>query len=163
MALTLSRKGVTILVSPASPSRTIRSLLKRGGYGKRGLKGSLVSLPGALVRYAPAAVSSLWRMLHHLSAGIHVFPVNVCLTGRHKSSNGLSAPGCEPPVQVHRVNATVDRGPAHGGKFRISVKACRSLQTLFANLFTCPVQDPKGGVEYVVAKVDDLVNWARKG
>ena len=24
-------------------------------------------------------------------------------------------------------------------------------------------QDPKGGVEYVVAKVDDLVNWARKG
>lgn len=25
------------------------------------------------------------------------------------------------------------------------------------------MEDPKGGVEYVVAKVDDLVNWARKG
>uniref|UniRef100_A0A7S2BKW3 NADH:ubiquinone oxidoreductase-like 20kDa subunit domain-containing protein n=1 Tax=Octactis speculum TaxID=3111310 RepID=A0A7S2BKW3_9STRA len=25
------------------------------------------------------------------------------------------------------------------------------------------MEDPQGGVEYVVAKVDDLVNWARKG
>mmetsp|Transcript_12106 Transcript_12106/g.15589 ORF Transcript_12106/g.15589 Transcript_12106/m.15589 type:complete len:212 (-) Transcript_12106:179-814(-) len=25
------------------------------------------------------------------------------------------------------------------------------------------IEDPKGGVEFVVAKVDDLVNWARKG
>jgi len=25
------------------------------------------------------------------------------------------------------------------------------------------INDPQGGAEYVVAKVDDLVNWARKG
>jgi len=31
------------------------------------------------------------------------------------------------------------------------------------NSVNAMMEDPKGGVEYVVAKVDDLVNWARKG